>query len=235
MKHLLNFKLFESKSEIPSDYIEFMEELEKFPLKDIFNSWCKVVEPKRTQKVYIKSKYLPKNTHFEKLSSSPEWRYMFTGAGRTYGIQRGDLQDLFFLLMTDAVKKSAPTYLQRKDVDRFIKNKTWFFENASEDLNEIYDKMKIEITSDSGIVLDFSNLKIPALDNLLESGIINSVHRKDIGTISIQITEGSVANRKNPIWKLMTNLIEGSLEDVDKSVFYFNISKVNEIAFYPKG
>lgn len=235
MKHLLNFKLFESKSEIPSDYIEFMEELEKFPLKDIFNSWFNVVEPKRTQRVYIKSGYLPSITYFEKLPSDSKWSYMFTGAGRTYGIQRGDLQDLFFFLMADAVKKSAPTYLQKKDVDRFIKDKTWFFENASENLREIYNRMKVEIAGDSGIVLDFSNLKIPAIDNLLKSGIINSVHRTDTGVISIQVTEGSVANKGNPVWKFMTDLIEKSLESVDYSVFHFSASKVSGISFYPKG
>ena len=233
MKHLLNFNLFESKSEVPSNYLEFSDELEKFPLKNIFNSWFKVVEPKRTQRVYIKSHYLPSNTYFEK--DSRGWRYLFSASAKIYGIQTGNLQDLFFLLMTDAVKKSAPSYLQRKDVDRFIKDKTWFFENASEYFNEIYNKMKIEIAGDSGIVLDFSSLEIPAMNNLLKSGIISSVHRTGAGTISIQITSGSLANKENTIWKIMANLIGKSLEKVDSSVFYFSPSKIHNISFHPKG
>jgi uncharacterized lipoprotein YehR (DUF1307 family) len=230
MFNLLPFKIFESEKNLHPNSLEFLAELEKYPHKNIFTSWFKII-PRLTGRISIEGGFLPSVTKIEKRHSG-DWKYMFTANGKDYGTQVSDnLHNLFDLLIKDSIKKGSPSYLNRKEIDSILDDDKWLFSNITEDNTSIYKKIQIKLHSKSGIILDFTQLNLPNLENLQKPGFISKLFDGDMGQIYFKII--STNNKElgdSTFWIVVDHII--SKEDPE---YYIELSNVDLITFYPKG
>ena len=228
MINLLSFKIFESEKKIHSDGQEFLAELEKYPHKNIFKSWFKIT-PRSTGRISINGRYLPSVTKFEKRHFG-DWKYTFSSSGRDYGTQVSDsLQDLFTQLIKDSVKKAAPSYLNKKDIDAILSDDKWLLSNITEDEYSIYKKIQSKLHAESGTILDFTQLYLPGVKNLQELGLLSKEFKGNLGDISFNIISSNERNG-SVFWLIIGHII--SKED---NKYYCLLDKVNSLTFYPKG
>jgi hypothetical protein len=229
MINLIPFKLFESEKKLHPNGEEFLLYLEKFPHKDIFNSWF-TVEPRSTGRVSIKGGHLPSQTRFEK-NSDGIWTYHYSASGKDYGHQKGNLHDLFMQLMKDSVKKGAPSYLNKKDMDTILADDKWFFSSLTDKEDEIYKKIQSKLQGESGIVLDFTELELPGVKNLQNLGLLSKTFKGKLGEISyVVIREDLDDSHQGPFWSIVNKVV--SKEDPK---YYTRLSNVDSMTFYPKG
>jgi hypothetical protein len=227
MINLLPFKIFESEKKLHPDCQEFLTELEKYPHKNIFKSWFKII-PRSTGRISIGGKYLPSATKFEKLHFG-DWKYLFSSSGRDYGIQISDsLQDLFSQLIKDSIKKGAPSYLNKKDLDTVLADDDWIFSNVTDDEYSIYKKIQSKMQGETGIILDFTQLDLPGIKALQELGFLSKEFKGNLGEISFRVMgEGRT---DLPFWSIVDEIV--SKED---HRYYTRLSNTNSMTFYPKG
>jgi hypothetical protein len=231
MKNILPYKLFESDKALNPDVEEIMSELNKFPYADIFKSWFKL-EPKKTGRIYVKGGYLPSVAYFEKFTGGG-WYYIYSGAGRYYGQQTGTLQTLFLKLMKDSIKKGAPSYLNKKDVDSALSDDEWLAANMNEDPASIYKLIQQKISSD--IILDFGDLEFPAIKNMIDMSLVSEPSKGNLGDVTFFLTSvyrsgPDKGSSKNKFW----GIIDAIIRPTD-SYYSTRLSKIKSITFYPKG
>jgi hypothetical protein len=94
MINLLPFKIFESEKKLHPDCQEFLTELEKYPHKNIFKSWFKII-PRSTGRISIVGKYLPLATKFEKRHFG-DWKYLFPPVEETMAYKSQIAFKIFF-------------------------------------------------------------------------------------------------------------------------------------------
>lgn len=232
MKNLTPFKLFESekKLHLHPDCDEFLKHLEKFQHKDIFKEWF-TIEPRSTGRVSIKGKFLPSQTRFEKKSDGT-WSYYYSASGKYYGQQEGNLEDLFVQMIKDSVKKGAPSYLNKKDIDTILADDEWLFSSITGKEDEIYKKIQSKLHGESGIVLDFTGLKLPVIENLQSLGLLSKEFKGKLGEISYSVIHEDFGDHhhQGPFWPIINKVI--SKEDPN---YYTRLSNVGFMTFYPKG
>lgn len=226
MINLLPFKIFEAEKKLHPDCQEFLSELEKYPHKNIFKSWFKVI-PRSTGRISIEGKYLPSVTKFEKRHFG-DWKYLFSASGRDYGMQISDsLQDLFPQLIKDSIKKGAPSYLNKKDIDTALSDGEWLFSNITDDEYSIYKKIQANLQGESGIILDFTQLNLPGVKALQELGLLSKEFKGSLGDISFNVIKEQT---DLPFWSIVDEIV--SKEDPR---YYISMGNVDSMTFYPKG
>ena len=233
MKNLITYKIFEAVSKLHPDAEEFLEEIEKSPYKKILDSWF-TFTPKRTGRIAIKGQSMPSQAWFEK-NGAGNWYYTYASSGRYYGRQDGDLQYLFISLIKDAIKKGAPSYLNRKDLKDALDDNDWFFSNIDSDYSGIFKKIKDKILGESGIVDNFNNLDLPFLNRLQELGLAK-VDNGKFGEIYVEFMEdlaGASANFLNTEQWQNINLILGFQKNSTRMTT--RLDNTRFFAFYPKG
>lgn len=234
MINLLPFKIFEAEKKLHPDCQEFLTELEKYPHKNIFKSWFKVI-PRSTGRISIEGNYLPSVTKFEKPG---DWKYSFSASGRDYGQQvSNNLQELFTKLIKDSVKKGAPSYLNKKDIDTALADDEWLFSNITEDEYSIYKKIQSKLQGETGIILDFTQLDLSGVKRLQELGLLSKESKGNLGEISFNVLAPTSifsvvkgGQSDSPFWSIVDKIV--SKEDPD---YYFRLSNVDSMTFYPKG
>lgn len=225
MINLLPFKIFEAEKKLHSDCQEFLTELEKYPHKNIFKSWFKII-PRSTGRISIEGRYLPSVTKFEKPG---DWKYLFSASGKDYGQQvSANLQELFTKLIKDSVKKGAPSYLNKKDIDTALADDEWLFSNITDDQYSIYKKIQSKLQGESGIILDFTQLDLPGVKRLQELGLLSKEFKGNLGEISFKVMKG---NTDFPFWSIANKIISKE----DPSYYIHVTSNVDSMTFYPKG
>jgi len=232
MKNLITYKIFEAVSKLHPDAEEFLEEIEKSPYKKILDSWF-TFTPRKTGRITIKGQSMPSQAWFEK-NGTGNWYYTYSASGRYYGRQDGDLQYLFINLIKDAIKKGAPSYLNRKDLKDALDDNDWFFSNIDSDYSGIFKKIKDKILGESGIVDNFNNLDLPFLNRLQELGLAK-VDNGKLGEMYVKLIdnlENASANSLNTEhWQNINRILEGQ-----KNLTYTTrLDKYRFFAFYPKG
>lgn len=226
MINLLPFKIFEAEKKLHPDCQEFLSELEKYPHKNIFKSWFKVI-PRSTGRISIEGKYLPSVTKFEKRHFG-DWQYLFSASGKDYGMQISDsLQDLFPQLIKDSIKKGAPSYLNKKDIDTVLADDEWLFSNITDDEYSIYKKIQANLQGESGIILDFTQLNLPGVKALQELGLLSKEFKGSLGDISFNVIKEQT---DLPFWSIVDEIV--SKEDPR---YYISMGNVDSMTFYPKG
>lgn len=231
MKNLVPYKIFENVKELHVDAKEFMSELEKFPYKDILESWIKFT-PRNTGRIAMSGHFIPSQAYFEKSWGGSEWSYTYVSAGRYYGQQYGGLQQLFSQLMKDFVKKGAPSYLNKKDLGSILSDDKWFFDNVESDYTDFYKKIQRHINAGSDIVLNFSDLELPVLDKLSDLGLIQVHEVGNYGEIFVSLIGDYRRAPNKEFWKFLANVIEDYIPISSVSI---ELTRFNSISFYPKG
>jgi hypothetical protein len=227
MINLLPFKIFEAEKKLHPDCQEFLTELEKYPHKNIFKSWFKII-PRSTGRISIEGKYLPSVTKFEKRHFG-DWKYLFSASGKDYGMQISDsLQDLFPQLIKDSIKKGSPSYLNKKDIDTALADNEWLFSNITEDEYSIYKKIQSKLQGGTGIILDFTQLDLPGVKGLQELGLLSKEFKGNLGEISFSVIKEGQTDL--PFWSIVDKIV--SKED---HRYYIRMSNVDSMTFYPKG
>lgn len=182
-RHLKTYpQILESKKESPhgEEFIKAVENSEYAPYLSEFFTFA----PVKTGRIYVYSHYLPAKTMVEKTQNGERWMIWYSSAGRNYGhAYFQNIEDLLKHMIIDSVAKgyeSNKDVLARKDFNEIIKDKEWVLDNLDlEDTRGIYPKMQQMVASKTGIITDFSDLKMPYLDFLNESGF-SVVNRKSI-------------------------------------------------------
>lgn len=225
MKYIKSYSaLFESEKPLNPAATRFMRELEKFPLKDIFKSWF-TVTPRKTGRISISGGGLPSK--------------QFEASCKVYGNKYGDLQDLFMEIIKDSIRKAAPSYLRKKELDDVLMDDDWLSANLETDPKSIYPKIKSRIIGDSDIVSNFTKLVFPRLKTLKELGLLLGEGRffpeghGDLGSIAFYMVTKNFSDRHKPkgiFWSLIDKVV--SKEDHE---YYTKLSNVSSIVFYPKG
>lgn len=230
MKNLIPYKLFEAVTASHPDGVEFLEELEKSPYKEILDSWF-AFTPRRTGRVTVKGDYLPSQTFFEKTQDGRNWYYIYSASGRYYGRQEGDLQNLFGRLIKDSIRKGAPSYLNRKDLDRVLSDDEWIFSNLDTNHKLIYERIKGKLTEESGIISDFKGIKFPLLDQLQDLGLVK-IEDSTLGSIVVVFVSNyryaTGYHLDTKYWKLIYALLGDPKGDT-------YLSESRSVIFYPKG
>ena len=231
MKNIVPYKLFEAVKKIHPDGEEFAAELEKFPYKDVLTSWIKFT-PRNTGRVTFSGHFIPSNAYIEKSANGQEWYYVYAAAGNYYGHQNGSLQQLFPKMMKDFIKKGAPSYLNKKDLELILNDDEWFFANVEPDYRNFYKKVQEKINSGSGIILDFSDLDLPVLDSLADMGFITVGRDGNYGELTVSLIGSPSRAAGKDFWKMVSSSVESysSTEDLNVS-----LSKFSMLIFYPKG
>lgn len=229
MINLLPFKIFEAEKKLHPDCQEFLTELEKYPHKNIFKAWFRIA-PKSTGNISISGFNLPATTRFKK-GHFGDWSYLYSGAGKDYGIQVSDsLQDLFTLMIKDSIKKGAPSYLNRKDIDTILANDEWLFSNITENGYSIYKKIQSKLHEENEIILDFTNLDLPGVKILQDLDLLSKEFKGNLGEISFQIIFED-NKYQSPFWMIANSIVEDGNPD---SYVVLNCV-VSSITLYPKG
>ena len=231
MKNIVPYKLFEAVKKVHPDAEEFAAELDKFPYKDVLTSWIKFT-PRNTGRISFSGHYIPSQAYAEKSANGKEWYYVYASAGNYYGQQYGSLQQLFPKMMKDFIKKGAPSYLNKKDVELILDDDEWFFNNVESDYRNFYKKVQEKINSGSGIILDFSDLDLPVLDNLVNMGFITVDRNGSYGELGVSLIGSPSRAAGKDFWKMVSSSVESyaSGENLNTS-----LSKFNMVIFYPKG
>ena len=231
MNNLVPYKLFEGVKEPHADAKEFMSELDKFPYKDVLTSWIKFT-PRNTGRVTFSGHFIPSNAYVEKSANGREWYYVYAAAGNYYGHQNGSLQELFPKMMKDFIKKGAPSYLNKKDVDLILNDDEWFFNNVESDYRNFYKKIQGKINAGSGIILDFSDLDLPVLDNLVNMGFITVDRDGSYGELDVSLIGSPSRAAGKDFWKMVSGSVESYASGNDLNM---SLSKFHIVIFYPKG
>lgn len=231
MNNLVPYKLFEAVKKVHPDTEEFAAELDKFPYKDVLTSWIKFT-PRNTGRVSFSGHFIPSNAYVEKSANGQEWYYVYAAAGNYYGQQNGSLQQLFPKMMKDFIKKGAPSYLNKKDVESILNDDEWFFNNVESDYRNFYKKIQEKINSGSGIILDFSDLDLPILDNLANMGFITVDRDGSYGELGVSLIGSPSRASGKDFWKMVSSSVESYASPNDLNM---GLSKFLMVIFYPKG
>lgn len=181
MENLLTFSLFESQkkiSEIREE--EFRKALESTPEGRDFSKWFNY-SVRRTGRIYITSREvsIPGTTWFEKYDNREEWYYIYSGAGRTYGQQIGNLRSLFRLMVEDVIRKNRPSGIDVNTVKKYLEDGNPKPGTLPEKLSDIYDEVMGKFAP--GIKDDFSFLgSLPIIKRLQEMGSDVKVSKKSV-------------------------------------------------------
>ncbi len=218
-------ELLEAEKPLKPGEMEFMSELEKFPLKNIFKSWF-TVTPRKTGRISISGGNLPSVSYFQQ-NSAGEWFKQYEAAGRIYGNKYGNLQDLFMEVIKDSIRKGAPSYLIKKELDEVLADDDWISANVELEPKSIYSKIKSKVIGNSDIVSDFTVLDFPGIESLQKLGLISEPFKGRMGEISFEILHN---NSEKPFWLLLDKIV--SEEDPR---YYTRLSNIESMTFYPKG
>ena len=221
MKNVLPYRLFEAEKALHPSGEEFMSELSKSPYKGILDPWYKFT-PRRTGRVSIEGSYLPSQAYFEKKPNG-DWYYIFSASGHYYGRQDGDLQDLFGRIIKDSVKKGAPSYLNKKDIETILADDEWLFSNLESQPKSIYKKISTKLGGESGIILDFTDLELPVAKDFENMEFLWR-YNSEMGSVKF-IFSGSGTS---PFWQIV-KAVTGKNDPSS------NLSKIGSVTFYPKG